>query len=200
MKNCPGKDTFTKLIHNKLSKISGILYKVKDKLNEKAMLSLYYALFLPYIQYCVEVWGSTYTANIRCIALIQKKVVRILCNKDKRAHTNSLFYKLKIIKFNDLIQLHICLAIHKANLKQLPKNIIELLGLEQNSTYNTRNVNKYHHKLTRTNVKFNCVSVRGVILYNELPENLICSQNCYQFKKRYKTYILEKYNSICGEL
>ena len=44
--------------------------------------------------YCCEVCGNTYTSNIECIHLLQKKVVRIVCGVRYREHTNYMFWVL----------------------------------------------------------------------------------------------------------
>ena len=58
---------------NKISKSIAILYKVKDFLNEKSLYTLYCSLVLPYITYCVEVWGNTYKTNTNQILCFKKK-------------------------------------------------------------------------------------------------------------------------------
>ena len=102
------------------------MHKAKNQLNEKSLLALYFALFLPYINYCLEIWGSTYVTNLQCIFILQKKSARIICNKGFREHTHSLFYKLKIVKFFDLVELKICTVVHKALLAQLPQKSNEI--------------------------------------------------------------------------
>lgn len=47
-------------INNKLSKATGILYRVRHNLTTEAMLSIYYTLFYPHLTYCVSIWGCTW--------------------------------------------------------------------------------------------------------------------------------------------
>lgn len=42
----------------KVSQIIGVLHKVKDSLNKNALFLLYNSLIVPYLTYCIEVWGS----------------------------------------------------------------------------------------------------------------------------------------------
>ena len=44
-----------------------------------------------YIMYCAGVWGKTYVTNIKCLVLLQKKVIRLLCVAKRLDHTNLLF-------------------------------------------------------------------------------------------------------------
>ena len=58
-------------------------------LPKSALLSLYYSLIYPYLQYCIIVWGSTYSTNLNLIFLLQKRAVRIICKVSYDEHTNS---------------------------------------------------------------------------------------------------------------
>uniref|UniRef100_A0A0E9TS32 Uncharacterized protein n=1 Tax=Anguilla anguilla TaxID=7936 RepID=A0A0E9TS32_ANGAN len=46
-----------------MSKTIAILYKTKDILNQKSLYILYCSPIVPYITYCVEVWGNTYKTS-----------------------------------------------------------------------------------------------------------------------------------------
>ena len=75
-------------VTRKISKAVGIMYKASFCLNKRALLTLYYSLVYPYLQYCVSVWGSTYHTNLHRLILLQKKAVRIISNKSFDAHTD----------------------------------------------------------------------------------------------------------------
>ncbi len=55
---------------------------------------MYCALIVPYITYCVEVWGHTYKTNLNSIYRLQKKAVRIVKRVDYYEPTNHLFFNL----------------------------------------------------------------------------------------------------------
>ena len=168
------------------------MYRAKCKLNLKSLQSLYYALFLPYINYCLEIWGSTHVSKLECLNIVQKRAIRLICNKNRRDHTLPLYYQLKIVKFYDLVQLKVCTVIHKAKLKLLPKKLEELINLEINNNC-TRNRNKFKPKFARTSIKAKCISTNGVVLYNTLPDSLKNHINVKSFTKNYKCIIIESY-------
>ena len=182
-------------VKSKISKVLGIFSKIKCKLNSQILKLLYNTMFLPYINYCSEVWGSSCAKNVNTIFILQKRAVRLICNTSPRAHTHSFFCNLKILKFEDLVQLKISHIIHKVKLHNLPPNIVNLLNLTIVNSHNTRNCSNYAHKYCRTNVKANCISVRGVVLYNNLSNYICTSKSNNQFKKRYKRYIFDSYNN-----
>ena len=94
-------------IASKISKSIGIIFRSSFYLSKHALLTLYYSLVLPYIQYCILVWGSTYSSNLNRIALLQKRVVRII-NKEKfDVHTDPIFKELKILTLDDIYLFHL---------------------------------------------------------------------------------------------
>ena len=58
-----------KLVSSKLIKVSGIIFRAKRVLNYDSLYTLYYSLFLPYINYCSEIWGNTYKTKLNYIIL-----------------------------------------------------------------------------------------------------------------------------------
>ena len=52
-------------VRSKVARSIGILYKAKNDLNYNSLYMLYNTLILPYLTYCVEVWGNTYQSNLK---------------------------------------------------------------------------------------------------------------------------------------
>ena len=87
---------------NKMSKCCAIMHRASSLINRHGMRILYYSLFMPYIMYCAEVWGTTYATNIHCLVLLQKRVIRLICGAKRLDHTNLLFHNVHILKIPDL--------------------------------------------------------------------------------------------------
>ena len=71
----------------KVSKTVGVMYKASFCLSKRSLITLYYSLLYPYLQYCVSVWGSTYPFTLNRTFMLQKRADLIVKN-------------LKILKFN----------------------------------------------------------------------------------------------------
>ena len=71
------------LVKSKLSKTLSIMYKAYKLINYEGMFTLYCSLFLPYLTYCCEIWGNTYTTNVNCLYVIQKQLVRIITHEGR---------------------------------------------------------------------------------------------------------------------
>ena len=77
----------------KVAKSVGVLYRLKNYVPLQTLKSLYYAFIgFPYLNYCNIIWGGTYSSHLQPLIVLQKKVIRIICNKPFNSHTNSLFF------------------------------------------------------------------------------------------------------------
>ena len=114
-------------IKGKISKSLAILYKSRNLLNSKALHLIYYSLIVPYISYCVELWGSTFKTTINPIVKQQKRAIHIINNADYYAHTDILFFFFfldsHVRKFNDLFYYKIMQIMFRAKSKMLPDSI-----------------------------------------------------------------------------
>ena len=181
----------------KVARSIGVLGKARHILNERALYILYCSLILPYLNYCIEVWGNTYKTNIQSLCTLQKRAIRIINNVGYRDHTNILFLRVNALKFRDLVEFKTAQIMYKAKNKLLPGNIQRLFK-EREGGYNLRwDLNMKQH-YARTNIKSMCISICGVILWNGLEENIKQSVNVVQFKNMYKKYIFTRYRSEEG--
>ena len=89
-------------VANKISKSIGIIFRSSFYLFDISLRILYYSIIYPYLEYCNFVWASTYSSNLCRIVLLQKRAIRILNKSEFHAHTDPLFKKLNILKFEDI--------------------------------------------------------------------------------------------------
>ena len=81
-------------LKSKFSSILSIMYKTSTLITTDGMYTLLCSLFQPFISYCNEIWSNNYASNVKCLSIIQRKAVRLICNADRLAHTNELFKEL----------------------------------------------------------------------------------------------------------
>ena len=89
--------------HKVTSRVIGVLFILKHIYPQEVLLTLYNTLILLHLSYCILIWGSKIQTNHR-LHLLQKKVVRIITNKDYIAHTEPLCKLLNILKATDLLK------------------------------------------------------------------------------------------------
>ena len=76
---------------NKLSKVIGILNKLKHVYPQNALLSIYHSLFACHLNYGLLLWCT----NVNRVSKLQKKNVRIMSNSEYLAHSKPLSKTLK---------------------------------------------------------------------------------------------------------
>ena len=170
----------------KISITVGLLYKFRNSLNLDAKLNFYYSLIYPLINYNIIVWGGTYSTHLQNLINLQKRSIRIISNAPYDAHTDPLFYRLKILKLKDLFLYNLCVYMFK---KVEGGSIVR--RHELNTRYRNLVVPQYH-RLTSTQ---KAVSYTGPSAWNSLPETLKTIENLSNFKKKLKTYFINQYNS-----
>lgn len=77
----------------KIAKAIAVLHKVKFSLNNYALLTLYNTMIVPYLTYCVEIWGSTCKTYTQPLFILQKRALKIISKSHYRDPSNPLFIK-----------------------------------------------------------------------------------------------------------
>ena len=152
---------------------------------------LYSALFLPYLDYCCEVWGTAYKSSLHCLQVCQRKAVRIITRSDRRAPSTPLFYKLHLLKFDDIVKIKICTVMFRGKMLMLPANLQDRLMPFSSLRRNNR---IFPVPYARTVRKKQCIMVIGPKLFNDLPALVHGSKNVLSFKSRVKFLFLQQYN------
>ena len=183
-----------KQLSSKLAKCGSVIFKASSLLDSESLRTLYNSMFLPYISYCAEIWGNTYKSNLQCIIRAQKRIVRIIGKVHRFEHTNLLFHRFSILKFNDLVRLKISLIVHKAKQNLLPPNLQKrFMVYDENAKYTLRSLGKFKICYVRTTKKSKCISIEGIKIYNLLPTSVKSVVNTTLFKKRFKKEVFNVY-------
>ena len=91
-------------IGNKISRINGILCRLKRYIPCYTLKIIYDALLVSHINYCTTVWGGSDNNNSR-ITTIQKKAIRSITLSKYNAHTSPLFKQMQTLKVEDIAKL-----------------------------------------------------------------------------------------------
>jgi len=71
------------------------LFRIKDKLNKKSKLHLYYAFIYPHIMYASILYGNTSLLNKKRLQKLQNKILRILFFYNKLINTNGIYKNIE---------------------------------------------------------------------------------------------------------
>ena len=86
----------------------------------KTLSNLYNAFILPYLLYCVEIWGNAAECHILPIITLQKKIICFITFSPYLAHTKNLFLDINILPFKKLVIHRIGIQMFKFNLGLSP--------------------------------------------------------------------------------
>ena len=89
------------MIANKISRVIGVLFRLKHVFPKEILLTLYNTLIPSYINHRLLVWG------IECTQIegLQKKAIRLVTNSSYIAHTTPLFVEEKLLKIQEIFKL-----------------------------------------------------------------------------------------------
>ena len=140
------------LVKSKFSKTLSIIYRASKLINHQGLFTLFCSLFVPYPTYCCEIWGNPYMSNVRCIFVLQKKVVR----------TNLLFKQMYSIKLPDLVKYRTAILKYTVYYRKLPTLLQERFKKNHQNVHNTRRRSTCIVHYSRTNLKAMCITIYGV--------------------------------------
>ena len=104
------------MITNKLSKISGVLHRLKYIYPQNILETIYKSLFVPHLNYGLLLWGR----NLDSIAKFQKRAIRTITNSNFIAHSEPLLKELKLLNVYDMHDLKILKLVYKLYHNELP--------------------------------------------------------------------------------
>ncbi len=162
-------------ISSKISKNIGVIRRLSYIVPKYVLTTLYNTLVTPYLNYCNIIWASNYTSRLRPLEILQKRVIRILCNADRLAHTSSLFKQEHLLKLRDINTLQIALFMYKYHHHLLPTvfdNFFVLSSSVHDHYTRTGTNSNYYLLNVRTNIRKFSIKFSGPSVWNNIPTQL----------------------------
>ena len=125
----------TKIIAAKISRVTGVLHKLKYIFSAYLLRMIYNSLILPHLNYSLLAWG------IQCpnIELLQKKAVRVVNFKSPVAHTEPILKGMNQLKLPDMYTCQLLKLYYKLYRNKLPAYFENFLPEYGDSQHNLRN-------------------------------------------------------------
>ena len=156
-----------KYVESKISKNLGLLYKAKNYLNKKALMSLYFSYIHPFVNYGNIVWASSNRTNLKKINSQQKHAVRMIHNENRFAHTRNLMKSSNILNVYQLNVFNVLVFMHKIKTKTAPAIFLGKFNKVSHSyptNFGLSNFTQPAVNLTRSKSR---ITVRGPKLWND---------------------------------
>ena len=186
-------------VSGKISKILGILKRVKGFLPRTAMLNIYNSLIGSHIHFHILSWGRESEAFLR----LQKRAMRIICSKHFRHHSDPLFVELNVLKCSDLYCLGLLKFYKKLLLNQVPAYFHDLdftMNANRHDFFLRDNDELEIPFFERDYLQKHSITYNVVSVYNDLTDpilNIFQNKSVQCFGKHFKSEALGKYNLVC---
>lgn len=154
-------------ISAKIAKGIGIIKKVKFVLSRDTLLSLYYTFVYPYLCYCNVVWGRAAKLYLSRLHVLQKRILRVICNVNFLANSDPLFKSCNVMTIYDINTFCTALLMFKAESNMLPSCLSGIFKFQSDiHTIHTRQAHLFHLPFCRTEKKKKSVSYYGPYIWN----------------------------------
>ena len=178
-------------LNNRLSRVLGAAYSLRDELSVHSAKIFYYAMFYSLLSYLITIWGSSSKSALDNLQITQNKIIRILfADKVPHNNTSDIFAALDILNVNNIYKIELGKllynALHNNKYKMLKS---QLDRLQWTHNFNTRKVNVYRLPYSRTTIDHSAVLFASVANWNGLPIDVRSSRSLNVFRKRLTAHI-----------
>jgi hypothetical protein len=125
------------MIVNKISAITGILFKLKNTLPLSVKKLIYFSLVHSHLTYACEIWGHTFNEHVNKIKVAQKKAIKAMIGVSYRSPSLPIFCAHSILPVKKVIEIQSCILIHNIKNSFTHTNS-ELLSNANFHSYDTR--------------------------------------------------------------
>ena len=180
-------------IEGKIARTLGILCKARKVFTSSTLKTLYYTFLYPYLNYCIEAWGNTYTYHINALTKLQNRAVRIITGSPKRTHLLPLYEDLRLLEFRKIYSYAVQLFMYKRYHNKLPYIFQPLFQVNYDvSGRITRQGNLLHMPFGSIGLRRRTLVFSAVSLHNFFCNILDYNCSIVTYKYRLKEYLLSK--------
>ena len=167
------------------------MHLIRNSLDTKSLLLIYYSLIYPSLIYCMTVWSGASKESLQQLVIVQKRAVRTIAGVRSREHTNDLFHNLKIVKLPDIITLTNATFVFKS-VNGL-NDTTNYFSTNENHSYRTRNLGKLYLPRTGSCQSQTHIRYQGAKTYNSLPNDVVSKRTLSSFKQALKKKLINAY-------
>ena len=95
------------IIYKRISKFSGLLYKLRNFANTKVLQLLYYGLVYPHLLHSITTWGNTYSTTLQPLQVIQNRILKCITNAKLKQALTPFFKETNTLKAIDIYTLEV---------------------------------------------------------------------------------------------
>ena len=179
----------------KISKMIGILSKLRHYANLDILKQVYYGLVYPHMIYGLIIWGNSNTNRLQNK---QNKIVNIMHFSNYGKAFDPISYKRSnLLKLSDICHIQLALFIYDFQAFNLPSIFKNYFTPKRREGMITRgNNNNYYQEFIRTKFANMCIKTTAVKAWSNVPDNIKKSKTKRSFKKQLQRHILRSYGQL----
>lgn len=183
-------DGYIKHLKTKISSATGILFKLRRKLNSKTKMLLYQATVHSNLEYLGIIYAYKNSVELKSLQALQNRALKCVFNLNIRHNTISLFkdYGKNILPINGIYQKQVLYYVYKS-VNNIGNRTIKFSTHLNN--FNTRNAENLRTARCRLETTKQRMEYAGSLLYNDIPSTFKNISRLSIFKKKIKEYLLQ---------
>ena len=182
----------TKVVSSCMSKLCQI-NRVKSSFDHKTLLLIISSLVMSKLLYCSSVWANTSGKNIEKLQKVQNFACRIVCNIQKYDHVSPAMRQLNWLPIKQQLVYKDTVMAYKCLNKLAPPYLCDkFVKRSELHSRQTRNNNQLDIPQFRTASGQRTFYYRAVKIWNSLENELREIQSLRLFKRKLKTYLLDR--------
>lgn len=152
--------------------------------------SLYYAFIHSHLQYCISVWGNTYSTHLTHLQHLQNQALRIINFSSYMSHSVLNYTSLSILPLRYMVQLKLVLLIYRTLNYEIAIDTFQASALTNSN--NTRFSSNSNILLPRINTNYGKFTAlfTAIQYWNILPLDIKACRTTILFKKHMKSHLL----------
>ena len=122
--------------------------------------------------YCNHIWGSTYKTNLKRLAILQNKALRIISYMKPRSSAGPLYKELNVMKFDNINTYLIGNFMYRHSKERVPELFYSFFIKNQDiHVHYTRSAQHFHIPCVITDLDKTGIRHRGAIIWNLILRN-----------------------------
>ena len=175
---------------NKILSGTYAINSLKNILPIKQLMTLYYSLIHPYLNYGVLLWGGAHKKYTHKLAVLQNKSIRKISNSTYNASAAPLYSKLNILTLDNMYKFELCKLMYLSTCKLLPKPLLALYKTNTDiHNHDTRHKNDAHITTKHSDLLSRSFLHRAPELWLSIPDNIKQARTMNSFKSQTRKYL-----------
>jgi hypothetical protein len=176
-------------LESKLSRVTGMLWKLKSKLPKFTRKALYHSLFETHLIYMNVIWGNANEKCINPIQSIQNRALRSVFGLNRDLNRVEMYdkYVENCLPIRGLNYLNTACYVYNNIHKKCLSNIV--FERSSNEDYELRSNGELKPARCKTNYGQKSITTYGIKVFNSIPDSVQQMKTTASFKRSLKLHL-----------